>query len=169
MPFSMSLDPDFRSRTNPLSVSRRYHVSTTCFHPCPVTQLVNDLASFVLSWKVEINDAERMVKQVEFCGRELLKSRIKVNARFNAARNVWCVVWFYCIRRNVERIDVTILLNRSLWLYYYIKSSGINLFWSIPPSISSIEILIKKLFPRWILFPNECDRWNVIERNSHEK
>lgn len=156
MPFSMSLDPDFRSRTNPLSVSRRYHVSTTCFHPCPVTQLVNDLASFVLLWKVEINDAERMVKQVEFGGRELLKSRIKVNARFNAARNVWCVVWFYCIRRNVERIGVTILLN-------------LRLFWSIPPSISSIEILIKKLFPRWILFPNECDRWNVIERNSHEK
>lgn len=156
MPFSMSLDPDFRSRTNPLSVSRRYHVSTTCFHPCPVTQLVNDLASFVLLWKVEINDAERMVKQVEFGGRELLKSRIKINARFNAARNVWCVVWFYCIRRNVERIDVTILLN-------------LRLFWSIPPSISSIEILIKKLFPRWILFPNECDRWNVIERNSHEK
>lgn len=156
MPFSMSLDPDFRSRTNPLSVSRRYHVSTTCFHPCPVTQLVNDLASFVLLWKVEINDAERMVKQVEFGGRELLKSRIKVNARFNAARNVWCVVWFYCIRRNVERIDVTILLN-------------LRLFWSIPPSISSIEILIKKLFPRWILFPNECDKWNVIERDSHEK
>lgn len=156
MPFSMSLDPDFRSRTNPLSVSRRYHVSTTCFHPCSVTQLVNDLASFVLSWKVEINDAERMVKQVEFGGRELLKSRIKVNAWFNAARNVWCVVWFYCIRRNVERIDVTILLN-------------LRQFWSIPPSISSIEILIKKLFPRWILFPNECDRWNVIERNSHEK
>lgn len=154
MPFSMSLDPDFR--TNPLSVSRRYHVSTTCFHPCPVTQLVNDLASFVLSWKVEINDAERMVKQVEFGGRELLKSRIKINARFNAARNVWCVVWFYCIRRNVERIDVTILLN-------------LRQFWSILPSISSIEILIKKLFPRWILFPNECDRWNVIERNSHEK
>lgn len=156
MPFSMSLDPDFRSRTNPLSVSRRYHVSTTCFHPCPVTQLVNDLASFVLSWKVEINDAERMVKQVEFGGRELLKSRIKINARFNAARNVWCVVWFYCIRRNVERIGVTILLN-------------LRQFWSISPSISSIEILIKKLFPRWILFPNECDRWNVIERNSHEK
>lgn len=156
MPFSMSLDPDFRSRTNPLSVSRRYHVSTTCFQPCPVTQLVNDLASFVLLWKVEINDAERMVKQVEFGGRELLKSRIKVNARFNAARNVWCVVWFYCIRRNVERIGVTILLN-------------LRQFWSIPPSVSSIEILIKKLFPRWILFPNECDRWNVIERNSHEK
>lgn len=133
MPFSMSLDPDFRSRTNPLSVSRRYHVSTTCFHPCPVTQLVNDLASFVLSWKVEINDAERMVKQVEFGGRELLKSRIKINARFNAARNVWCVVWFYCIRRNVERIDVTILLN-------------LRLFWSIPLLFHLLRFWLKNYF-----------------------
>lgn len=133
MPFSMSLDPDFRSRTNPLSVSRRYHVSTTCFHPCPVTQLVNDLASFVLSWKVEINDAERMVKQVEFGGRELLKSRIKVNARFNAARNVWCVVWFYCIRRNVERIDITILLN-------------LRLFWSIPLLFHLLRFWLKNYF-----------------------
>lgn len=73
------------------------------------------------------------MKQVEFGGRELLKSRIKINARFNAARNVRCLILLHPKECGKNRCNDTSESPSIL------KHSS---------SISSIEILIKKLFPR---------------------
>lgn len=133
MPFSMSLDPDFRC--SPLSVSRRYDASQRRFQAlsCDATREV----LLYLSWKVKINE------------------------RWNRWNSVGGKLLDKCLTRNVTRCFILLhpgeyRKNRchdtSESHSCYIKLNRINLFWSIPLySIQVVEILIKKLFLKLIV------------------